>query len=142
MNLLRFAAPALALSLASPLGVPSLSAQAPSPQMPSAPTTAEVLVTLTVKPEMRAQVPPVMPSEVRETVRMYLDGHIQQWYGRSDGKGVVFIMNCTTVAEAKALMESLPLAKNHLVDLDYMPLGPLTPLRALIGPPPGAQPAQ
>ena len=127
---------AYALFLASALAAPAVHAQAPAAQMPATPVTAEVLVTLTVKPEMRPQIPPVMPSEVRETVRMYLDGHIQQWYARTDGKGVVFIMNCTSVDEAKALMESLPLAKAHLVDLDYMPLGPLTPLRALIGPPP------
>ena len=41
-------------------------------------------------------------------------------------------MNCSTVAEAKALMDALPLAKSNLVDLEYTGLGPLTPLRLLI----------
>jgi hypothetical protein len=34
-------------------------------------------------------------------------------------------------------METLPLAKEQLMDHQYIPVGPLMPLRALIGP--GAQ---
>jgi hypothetical protein len=77
----------------------------------------------------------VMPAEVRETVKLYLDGKIQQWYARSDGKGVVFILNCSSVAEAKALTDMLPLSKNKLADFEYVPLGPLTPLRFLLAEP-------
>ncbi|MBI3490577.1 MAG: hypothetical protein HY047_02080 [Acidobacteria bacterium] len=80
----------------------------------------------------------VMPNEVRDTVKLYLDGKIQQWYARSDGRGVVFILNCATVAEAKALMDGLPLAKANLVTFDYIALGPLTPLRMLITEPANA----
>jgi hypothetical protein len=76
-----------------------------------------------------------MPSEVRETVQLYLDGKIQQWFARADGRGVMFILNVTTVDEAKALMESLPLAKAGLATFDYTALTPLTPLRMLIAPP-------
>jgi hypothetical protein len=31
-------------------------------------------------------------------------------------------------------MEMLPLAKEQLMDTEYIPVGPLMPLRALIGP--------
>lgn len=103
-------------------------AQTPAP----APTNA-VLTTLTVKSDIdRAQILKVMPDEVRETVKLYLEGKIQQWYARSDGKGVVFILNCSSVAEAKAMTDTLPLAKNKLADFEYVPLGPLTPLRFLL----------
>jgi hypothetical protein len=108
-------------------------AQPPAP--PAAPVTA-VLVNLTVKPEDRAKVPAVMPQEVRDTVKLYLDGKIQQWYSRADGRGVMFIMNCTTVEEARTIMGGLPLAKAGLAVLDYTPLSPLTPLRALVSDPP------
>ena len=119
---------ALIVTLAAP--VPTF-AQSPAP----APTTA-VLVTLTVKPDAdRALVTKTLPEEVRTTVRLHLDGKIAQWYGRSDGRGVVFILNATSVADAKAAMETLPLAKAHLADFDYTPLGPLTPLRLLLAPP-------
>jgi hypothetical protein len=102
-------------------------------QTPAAAPTNAVLTTLTVKSDVdRAQLLKVMPDEVRDTVKLYLDGKIQQWYARSDGKGVVFILNCSTVAEAKALTETLPLSKNKLADFEYVPLGPLTPLRFLL----------
>ena len=121
---------AASLALATPV---SSFAQAPS----SAPTT-NVLVSLTIKADAdRAVVMKTLPDEVRATVQLHLDGKIQQWYGRSDGRGVVFILNATSVADAKAAMETLPLSKANLADFDYTPLGPLTPLRLLVSP--GAQ---
>jgi hypothetical protein len=109
-----------------------LSAQPP----PSAPVTG-VLTTLTVKSDAaRDQIMKVMPDEVRATVQLYLDGKIQQWYARSDGRGVVFILNCSTVAEARALTDTLPLSKASLASFEFMALTPLTPLRMLIAPPP------
>jgi hypothetical protein len=74
-----------------------------------------------------------MPEEVRVTVRLYLDGKIQQWFARSDGKGVVFLVNAPTVAAAKAITDTLPLSKAGFADFEYTPLSPLTPLRYLLG---------
>lgn len=111
------------LTLAAPLA-----AQAPS----AAPTSA-VMISLTVKPDVeRAQVMKVMPEEIRATVKLYLDGKIQQWYSRSDGRGVMFILNCSSVPEAKDIMDALPLSKANLVNLEFTALGPLTPLRLLL----------
>jgi hypothetical protein len=105
-------------------------------QQPPAPgPTTQVLATLTVNAGVdRAAIMKVMPDEVRDTVKLYLDGKIQQWYSRSDGRGVVFILNATSNADAKALMDTLPLAKANLVTFDYMPLAPLGPLRMLLQP--------
>jgi hypothetical protein len=94
------------------------------------PKTTEVLVILTPKQG-------VIPAEIRATVKLYLDGKIRQWYSRGDGKGVIFLVDAKTEDEARALMETLPLAKEQLMDHQYIPVGPLMPLRALIGP--GAQ---
>ena len=102
---------------------------------PAAPPTTQVLATLTVNAGVdRAAITKVMPSEVRDTVKLYLDGKIQQWYSRADGRGVVFILNATSVADAKALTGTLPLVKANLVTFDYMPLAPLGPLRMLVQP--------
>lgn len=115
------------------IAVPLLHAQ-PAPTQ-----TNQVLAILTVKVDAaRDQLQKVLPSEVRDTVQLYLDGKIQQWYSRGDGKGVVFILNCKDATEAKALTDQLPLSKAGLVTFDYMPLAPLSPLRVLLGPPPGA----
>ena len=106
------------------------SAQPPAPT----PTTA-VLVNLTVKPDAdRAQVMKVLPDEVRATVKLYLDGRIQQWFSRSDGRGVIFIVNASDAAGAEAIMDGLPLARSGLVNLEYTALGPLSPLRTLLSP--------
>ena len=99
------------------------------------PKTTEVLVILTAKQGVTPQqILPFMPSEIRATVKLYFDGKIRQWYSRGDGKGVVFLVDAKTMDEARAFMETLPLAKEQLMDDVYIPVGPLMPLRALIGP--------
>jgi hypothetical protein len=35
---------------------------------------------------------PIMPSEVRATIRLHLTGKIDQWFFQTEGGGVVFIM--------------------------------------------------
>jgi hypothetical protein len=111
----------------------------PAAQAPPASPTTGVLTTLTVKSDVqRADIMKVMPNEVRDTVKLYLDGRIQQWWARSDGRGVVFVLNCTTVAEAKAITDTLPLSKANLATFEYMAIGPLAPLRMLIAEPAGA----
>lgn len=99
---------------------------------PPAPTTA-VLTMLTIKPDAdRSKIPGVMPQEIRDTVRLYLDGKIQQWYARADGRGVMFILSVATIADAKALTDTLPLSKAGLATFEYTALTPLTPLRILL----------
>ncbi len=102
------------------------------------PKTTEVLVIQTPKHGVTPQqIIAVMPSEIRATVRLYLDGKIREWYSRGDGKGVIFLVEANTEDEARALMETLPLAKEQLMDHQYIPVGPLMPLGMLMGP--GAQ---
>ena len=99
------------------------------------PNVTKVLATLTVKAGVsREEMMKVMPGEVRDTVQLYLDGKIEQWYARGDGKGVVFLMNCKTVDEAKEILEALPLLKGNFASFEYMTLGPLSPLRVLMQP--------
>jgi hypothetical protein len=100
-------------------------------QTPTAPKVTHVLATLTLKVP-REKTALVMQDEVRDTVNLYLDGKIEQWYARGDGKGVVFLLDCKSVEEAKAILEKLPLIKNNFATFDYVTLGPLTPLRLLL----------
>src|SRR5438445_9646213 len=51
------------------------------------------------------QVMPVMPAELRATIKLYLDGIIRQWYSKGDGKGVVFFLDVATVDEAHAIVD-------------------------------------
>src|ERR1041385_3310055 len=96
------------------------------------PKTTEVLVIQTPRQGVTAQqIMAVIPEEIRATVRLYFDGKIRQWYSLGDGKGVVFIVDAKSEDEARAIIETLPLSKEHLLDHQYIPLGPLMPLRAL-----------
>ncbi|MDA9412242.1 hypothetical protein XH80_37295 [Bradyrhizobium sp. CCBAU 45384] len=94
------------------------------------------MVILTAKAGVaREQVMAVMPAEIQETVQLYLGGKIRQWYSRGDGRGVVFVLDVRDVAAAKAIMEDLPLAKQDLMDHEYIAIGPLMPLRLLMANP-------
>ena len=79
------------------------------------------------------QIMALIPEEIRATAKLYLDGKIRDWYSRGDGKGIVFLLDAKTEDEARAIMETLPLAKEQLMDSHYMPVGPLMPLRVLVG---------
>ena len=130
MKAIRHAVLALTLTLigATSMADPSLAqAQATSP------TTTGVMVILTVKAGVtREQVMAVMPDEIRQTVQLYLNGKVREWYSRSDGRGAVFLLDVKDVAEAHAIMEGLPLAKQNLLDHEYIAVGPLLPLRLLM----------
>ena len=103
----------------------------------SSPKTTGVLVLITAKPGVtREQVMKFIPQEIRATVRHYLDGKIRQWYSRGDGKGVVFILDSNDVDEAHRLIDGLPLSAQNLMDHEFIPIGPLVPLGALLGGPP------
>src|SRR5437868_4766776 len=81
------------------------------------PKTTAVLVIETPKQGVTPQqIMALIPDEIQATVKLYLDGKIREWYSRGDGKGVIFLVDVKTEDEARALMETLPLAKEQLID--------------------------
>jgi len=130
MKAVRNAALTLSLTLT---GVTSMTDTSLAQTQAPSSTTTGVLVILTVKSGItREQVMAVMPDEVRQTVQLYLNGKIREWYSRSDGRGAVFLLDTKDVAEAHATMDALPLARQELIDHEYIALGPLMPLRLLM----------
>ncbi|MGY0571304.1 hypothetical protein ACTGJ9_009850 [Bradyrhizobium sp. RDM12] len=130
MKTIRHAVLALTLTLTgvTSMADPSL-AQAQVPAL----TTTGVMVILTVKAGVtREQVMAVMPDEIRQTVQLYLNGKVREWYSRSDGRGAVFLLDAKDVAEGHEIMDGLPLAKQDLIDHEYIAVGPLMPLRLLM----------
>lgn len=100
---------------------------------PSTPTT-RILAIGTVNPGVDpAAVRTILPTEVRETVKLYLDGKIDQWYSLQGRSGVAFILNVTDPAAAHEMLEKLPLGQAHLMSFELIPLAPLNPLRQLQG---------
>jgi hypothetical protein len=132
---MKFMIPFLMAAIPAASVAQSQSGDAPRVPSVAIPKTTEVLVILTPRQGVTPQqIMAVIPSEIRATVKLYLDGKIRQWYSRGDGKGVIFLVDAKTEDEARALMETLPLAKEQLMDHEYIPVGPLMPLRALLGP--------
>ena len=108
--------------------------KSPAQSPASTSTTMGVFALLTAKPGVtRERVMAVMPAEIRATVQLYLDGKIREWYAREDGRGAVFLLNARDLDEAKSILESLPLANEDMLDHEYIPVGPLMPLRLLLG---------
>ncbi len=98
----------------------------------SVPTT-RILALGTIKsPLTPEQQQEIMPREVPSTLRLYLQGTIDQWFARRDGTGVVFLLNLTSVEEAEALLETLPLGQAKLMTFELIPVGPLSPLGSLL----------
>ena len=132
MKALRKLVFALTLTTLTLTGVTSMANSSAAQAQALSPTTTGVMIILTVKPGVtREQVMSVMPAEIRETVQLYLNGKIREWYSRGDGRGVVFLLDTRDIAEARATMEGLPLAKQNLMDHEYIAVGPLLPLRLL-----------
>lgn len=85
----------------------------------------------TMTPEERQK---IMPDEVKATVALYLEGKLDEWFVRQDGKGVVFLFNAQSEDEVRQWTSNLPLVKAGILSFSFMPLGPLKPLQYLTDP--------
>ena len=137
---MKFMIPSLIAALPVAAVAQSQSGAAPGVPRVAIPKVTEVMVIMTAKQGVNPQqIMSVIPDEIRATVKLYLDGKIHQWNSRGDGKGVIFLIDAKTVDEAHAIMETLPLSKENLMDHEYIPVGPLMPLSVLIGGGPSPQ---
>jgi hypothetical protein len=72
-----------------------------------------------------------MPDEVPATLKLYLDGKVEQFWFREKA-GPIFLMNVDSVEQAKATLDALPLVADGLMTYELMPVSPLIPLGHLI----------
>jgi hypothetical protein len=66
-------------------------------------------------------------------LKLYIDGKMDQFWLRHDGKGVVFIMTTETAEEADGLLKALPLGNAGLLHFELIPIGNLTAFGVLMG---------
>ncbi|BDI29562.1 hypothetical protein CCAX7_16130 [Capsulimonas corticalis] len=97
------------------------------------PTTKILAIGNVTAKGMPADIAPILPFEVRDTVRLHLSGVIEQWFFQTESNGVVFLLNVTTAAEAHEILEKLPLGVAGMMEFELIPLGPLKPLGMLLG---------
>ena len=131
---MKLLTPLLMAMLPVAAGAQSLSASSGLPPAAIPKTTAVFVIQTPRQGVSVQQIMAVMPSEIDATVRLYLDGKIREWYSRGDGKGVVVLLDVKSEDEARAIIEALPLSKEHLMDHQYIPVGPLMPLKLVVGP--------
>ena len=77
----------------------------------------------------------VVPVEAAATLKLYLDGKIEQFFFRMPKPGeagTVFIMNVDSLEHAKTAIESLPLTAGGYMQYEFIDVGPLMPLGMLI----------
>jgi len=99
---------------------------------PVAPTTRVLAIGRFTSRPTPEQVKEFFPREVPATLQLYLEGKIDQWWVKQDQTGPVFLMNVTSVEEARSILEKLPLGQAKLMEFDYVELGPLSPLYFLL----------
>jgi Periplasmic binding protein len=104
----------------------------PKRPFPIVPTTKILATGRFTSPPTPEQLEAIFPKEVPATLKLYLAGKIDQWWARQDQKGPVFLMNVTTIEEAKTLLDALPLGQAKLMEFEFTELSPLTPLHMLI----------
>jgi hypothetical protein len=84
------------------------------------------------KPPTAEQRDAILPKEVPHTLRLYLDGVIEQFWFRTDKPGVVFLMDVESVDEASSTLAHMPLVQAGLMAFELTPVGPLAPLGRLL----------
>jgi hypothetical protein len=125
---------AAAVVLAMSAAAPCVAQSAPPPDL-AVPTTKVLAIGQFTAIGTPDRWKPLLVAEVRDTVGLYLDGKIDQWFVKQDQSGVVFLMNVTDPAEARELLARFPFGKAGLMDFQLIPLGPIAPLRTLLGDP-------
>jgi hypothetical protein len=68
----------------------------------------------------------------QETLKLYLNGKVEQFWFRKDGKGVVLLLAAESQDEAAALLGGLPFAKANVIRFELLPIGPMMPFVRLL----------
>src|SRR5258708_8796274 len=92
----------------------------PKGAFPAVPTTKILAIGRLVAPLTPEQRKAILPIEVPDTVRLFLAGKIDQWWSRQDGKGPVFLMNVTSVEDARAPLGKTPLGDAKLMLVEFL----------------------
>ncbi len=74
----------------------------------------------------------ILPNEAQASLRLYLDGKIDQHWLCPDLPGVAHLVNAASIEDARAIIEQLPLVSNGKMTFEYMVLAPLSSLHRLL----------
>lgn len=67
---------------------------------------------------------PYLTDEARHAWNLQQAGHIRELYFRADQHTVVLVLECATLEDAQAVLNSLPLVEHGLITFELVPLIP------------------
>jgi hypothetical protein len=67
---------------------------------------------------------PHLEAEVKFAWKLYKEGVVREMYDRQDRTGVVFVLECGSVDEARRNLDELPFVREKLIDFEIIPLEP------------------
>ena len=74
---------------------------------------------------------PHLKAEAAKVLDLYHSGVIREFYFDENRHRAVLILECANAAEARAILASLPLVRERLIDFEIFPLSPYTGLSRL-----------
>jgi hypothetical protein len=70
---------------------------------------------------------PYLEAEVKHAWKLYREGIVREMYNWQDRRlGVVFVLECSDVDEARKVLDELPFVREKFIDFEIIPLGPFS----------------
>ncbi len=92
----------------------------------------KILAMCAVEPPPPERMREIMLEEVQVVTQQYIEGKLEQFWRREDGKGGVLLYAASSPAEAEAWVRELPLTREGFLTYELIPMGPPTQLEFLI----------
>lgn len=88
----------------------------------------KILAIAEVDPETTPEkIRPHLEAEVKHAWKLYKEGTVREMYGCRDRQlGVVFVLECGDVDEARRRLDELPFVREKLIDFEVIPLAPFS----------------
>lgn len=88
----------------------------------------KILAIAKVDPQTTLEkIQPHLEAEVKHAWKLYAEGTVREMYGCQDRRlGVVFVLECDGVGEARQVLGELPFVREKLIDFEVIPLGPFS----------------
>ncbi len=86
----------------------------------------KILAVAKVAPQTTPEkIKPYLEAEVKCAWKLYKEGPVREMYNCRDRRlGVVFILECDNVDEARKALDELPFVREKFIDFEMIPLGP------------------
>jgi hypothetical protein len=88
----------------------------------------KILAIAKVDPQTTPEkIQPHLEAEVRHAWKLYKEGTVREMYSCPDRRlGVVFVLECGSVDEARKSLDELPFVCEKFIDFEIIPLGPFS----------------